>query len=213
MVIARVFVLLWFLVAFALSVTGWFERFSSDALFGIGAVVSAGGFAMLHWFSSRFRGFTRARGLKRLTRTQVLRLFGILALVKSHQHILPAIFAIPTGVIDIAFAITSFFVAGLLVSAKGAPQPGFFLWHFLGLLGLAVSVTLAVLTSSTRFGLSCRVDIARSRSRGSKRPLLSSIVLNVASRERITGTLLPASGRRPRSPHVNRESCGRPERP
>ena len=38
MLIARVFVLLWFLLAFTLSVTGWFERFSSATLFGIGAL-------------------------------------------------------------------------------------------------------------------------------------------------------------------------------
>jgi hypothetical protein len=151
--IARALVFLWFLVVFVLSITGWFERFSSATLFGIGAVVAATGFAILHAISSRFRGYTRARGLKRLTRVQVLRFFGILALVKTHQHILPAIFAIPTGFIDIVFAITSFFVAARLVSSGGRPHPGFFVWHVLGLLGLAVSVTMAVLTSSPRFGL------------------------------------------------------------
>src|SRR5258705_11367274 len=108
MAIARVFVLLWFLAALTLSITGWFERFSSATLFGIGAVVAASGFAILHGLSRRFRGFTRARSLKRLTRVQVLRFFGVLALVKAHQHVLPALFAIPTGLIDIAFAITSF---------------------------------------------------------------------------------------------------------
>src|SRR6266704_345704 len=104
MLIARVFVLFWFLLAFALSVTGWFERFSSATLFGIGAVAAGSGFTILHWLSSRFRGYSRARGLKRLTRVQALRFYGALALVKTSQHVLPAIFAVPTGVIDIAIA-------------------------------------------------------------------------------------------------------------
>lgn len=147
------FVLVWFLLAFALSFTGWFERFSSATLFGIGAVASATGFAVLHWRSEKFRGFLRARSLKRLTQAQALRLFGVLALIKTDQHILPALFAIPTGIIDIFFAITSFFVAARLISETGKPQPGFFGWHVAGLGGLAVSVTLAVLTSSSRFGL------------------------------------------------------------
>jgi hypothetical protein len=151
--IGAVLVLVWFVLAFTLSVTGWFERFSSATLFGIGAVVSASGFAALHSRSSGFRGFVRARGLKRLTQAQALRLYGVLALIKAHQHILPSIFAIPTGVIDVLFAITSFLVAARLVSAKGRPGPGFFAWHVAGLAGLAVSVTLAVLTSSPKFGL------------------------------------------------------------
>jgi hypothetical protein len=153
MTLARAFVLSWFALAFALSVSGWFQRFSSAALFGIGALASASGFTILHWLSTKFRGYTRARGLKRLTRAQVLRLFGVLALVKADQNVLPDLFAIPTGIIDIVFAVTSFFVASHLVSAHGRPKPGFFVWHILGLLGLATSVVLAILTSSARFGL------------------------------------------------------------
>lgn len=151
--LAIAFVSLWFLIAFGLSVTGWFERFSAAGLFGVGALVSATGFAVLHWRSHRFRGFLRARSLRRLTRGQALRFFGTLALIKAYQHVLPAIFAVPTGLIDILFAATSFFVAARLVSAKGHPAPGFFAWHVAGLGGLAISVVLAVLTSSDRFGL------------------------------------------------------------
>jgi hypothetical protein len=153
MLIARVFVLLWFLIVFTLSITGWFQRFSSATLFGIGALVSATGFTFLHWVSERFRGFTRARSLRRLTWAQTLRFYGILALFKAHQHVLPALFAVPTGLIDIFFAATSFFVAARLISANGRPGPGFFAWHVAGLGGLAVSAVMAFLTSSNRFGL------------------------------------------------------------
>lgn len=151
--VAAALVLACFLIAFSLSITGWFERFSPGTLFGIGAILSACGFLILLWLSERFRIFLRARSLKWLTLAQMLRFYGVLALVKAHQHVLPAIFAVPTGVIDVAFAITSFFVAARLVSANGKARPGFTAWHLLGLLGLAVSVALAILTSSDRFGL------------------------------------------------------------
>ena len=55
--IARLFILLWFALAFTLSITGWFERFSSATLFGFGAIAAAAGFTVLHWLSERFRGF------------------------------------------------------------------------------------------------------------------------------------------------------------
>lgn len=151
--IAAALVTVCFLIAFSLSVTGWFERFSGAQLFGMGAFLSTGGFVILHWLSQRFRLFLRRRSLKRLTLAQTLRFYGVLALVKAHQHVLPAAFAVPTGLIDLAFAITSFFVAARMVTAQGKTSTGFVAWHVAGLAGLAVSVVLAVLTSSARFGL------------------------------------------------------------
>jgi hypothetical protein len=151
--VGSVFVLVWFIAALSLSITGWFERFSSAALFGIGAVVSATGFTVLHRSSEKFRGFLRVCSLRRLTMGQSLRFFGVLALFKADQNVLPALFAIPTAIIDIVFAASSFLVAARLVSGSGLAKPGFFAWHAAGLMGLGVSVTMAVLTSSDRFGL------------------------------------------------------------
>ncbi|HVV46491.1 MAG TPA: hypothetical protein VHC72_14860, partial [Bryobacteraceae bacterium] len=150
MSLARGFVLLWFLAAFTLSVTGWFERFTAASLFGIGALLSTTGFIVLHRASEGFRGYLRGRSLRRLTRIQALRFFGTLALIKSSQHVLPAIFALPTGIIDDVFALSSFYVATHLVSREGRARPGFAAWHAAGLLGLAVSIVTAVLTSSDR---------------------------------------------------------------
>jgi hypothetical protein len=148
-----VFLLCWFLLVLTLSLTGWFERFSSATLFGFGAGASAAGFAVLHWRSEKFRGYVRARGLKRFTQLQVLRFYGTMALFKAHDQILPLVFAIPTGVMDVLLASTSFLVAARLVSPDGHPKPGFFAWHIAGLASLAISAILAILTSPTRFGL------------------------------------------------------------
>lgn len=143
----------WFLGAFVLSVTGYWGRFSSATLFGFGAIISGAGFAFLHWRSEKFRAFARARSLRRMTDAQALRFFGVLALFEADWHVLPRLFAIPTGALDLFFAVTSFFVAKRLVLRDGTPKRGFFAWHVAGLGALGVSALLAVLTSSPRFGL------------------------------------------------------------
>ena len=152
MSLGTILVILWFALALPLSMTGWFEQFSSEAVFGIGGVVLFG-FGLSVFLSQRIRDYTLSRSLKGLTRVQVVRLFGILAFIKAQQNILPAVFAIPTGIFDVSMAITSFFVADRLVSREGRPSPGFFVWHALGLMVLGISVALAFWTSSTRFGL------------------------------------------------------------
>ena len=77
--LARIFILLWFLLAFTLSLTGWFERFSSATLFGFGAIAAASALTVLHWLSERFRGFLQACSLNLLTLGQVFRLYGVMA--------------------------------------------------------------------------------------------------------------------------------------
>jgi hypothetical protein len=151
--LATALLVLWFLCASALSIAGWLAYFSAGELFGAGAFAATAGFAVLHSQSEKFRRFLRARNLKIITLGQVLRYYGLLAFAKSEQHILPSLFAIPTGIIDVVFATTSIFVATRLISPQGKPKNGFIVWHVLGLLGLGTSVVLAILTSSNRFGL------------------------------------------------------------
>jgi hypothetical protein len=122
---AIIVVLVCFAIAFTLSITGWFRQFPAADLFGMGSFLSAGGFATLYAISTEFRGFLRARSIRRLTLGQTMRFYGILALFKAHQHVLPALFAIPTGLLDVFFAATSFLVAAKLVSRDGKPRPGF----------------------------------------------------------------------------------------
>jgi hypothetical protein len=153
MILARLLIVGAFLIAFTLSISGFFERFSSATLFGFGSLLIASGFLILHRLSARFRLFLRARSLKRLTLAQTLRFYGLLALVKAHEHVLPALFAVPTAVMDVAIAVTSFYVASRLVSPDGKARPGFIAYHVSGLATIAISATLAVLTSSARFGL------------------------------------------------------------
>jgi hypothetical protein len=153
MKIAKIFVFSWFALAFGLSASAWFEQFPAPALFGIGAVASATGFTVLYLLEERFRSVFRALSLRHLTYGQTLRFFGSLAFVKAWQHVLPAVFAIPTGLMDVAIAGGSVFVARHLAPSKGKPPAFFTIWHVAGLGTLAVSTILAFLTASPRFGL------------------------------------------------------------
>jgi hypothetical protein len=145
--IAAVLVFVCFLIALSLSIAGWFEQFTSAELFAMGSFLSAAGFVTLYGVSHAFRGFLKARSLKAATLGQTLRFYGILALFKAYQHVLPPVFAIPTGVMDVAFAISSFYVARRLVGKDGRAASGFVLWHVLGLCALGISAALAILTS------------------------------------------------------------------
>lgn len=155
--IASIIVTICFLIALVLSLNGWFEQFSSGQLFGMGSVLSAGGYLTLYALSSRFRGFLKARSIRRLTIAQVLRFYGLLAFVKAYQHVLPALFAIPTGLMDVTLAATSFLIASRFVRRDGRARRGFVLWHLCGLGALAISTILAVVTPThamTRFPMS-----------------------------------------------------------
>ena len=150
---ARIVTAVWFAAALGLSRAGVFERFSSAALFALGAVISATGFAIVFWVFESFRNYTRSRSLKQLTLLQVFRFYGALALVKAHQGVLPAAFALPTGIGDLVFAGTAFYVSARMVSDTGRASRGFYVWHFAGLFHLLVAAAMAVLTSPTPFGL------------------------------------------------------------
>ncbi len=150
---ARLLVALWFSIAFVLSVTGWFERFNASTLFAAGAVTTITTFTVLYGLDVRFIRRVRARDLRRLTYWQTLRFYGILAFVKEYQHVLPAVFALPTGLMDVAFAASSFYVAARFASVRGRPSPVFFIWHWAGLGALAISNILVYLTESPKFGL------------------------------------------------------------
>ena len=153
MIRAILYVVSWFLIALGLSVSGWFQQFSPFSIFSIGGVASSLGFAVLYNLEARLRGSVRARNLKRLTYGQMLRFFGVLAFFKAWQHVLPPVFAIPTGLMDVAVAGSSFFIASRFAPACGRPPRVFFVWHIAGLGTIAASNVLVLLTSSPRFGL------------------------------------------------------------
>ena len=139
-------------ISLTLSITGWFEQFPALLLFGFGAVAVGIAFAALYFLERLFHRKMPIRDLRFLTYGQTLRFFGTLAYFKAAQHVLPALFAIPTAVMDDALAISSFYVARRCIRANGRVTRGFFFWHIAGLASLAISNVLAFLTASPQKG-------------------------------------------------------------
>src|SRR5947209_842454 len=138
MLVSISIIIVCFLIALSLSLMGWFERFTSAGLFGMGSFLSAGGFVVLYGISQRFRAFLKARSIRWLTLGQAMRFYGLLAFYEAYQHVLPAIFAIPTGLLDAFFATTSFVVARRFVAPDGRARRGFVAWNIAGLGALAI---------------------------------------------------------------------------
>jgi hypothetical protein len=139
-------------ISVTLSVTGWFEQFPALLLFGFGAVAVGIAFAVTFLLEHLFHRKVPIRNLRFLTYAQTLRFYGTLAYLEAANHVLPPLFAIPTGLMDDALAISSFYVARRCVTSDGRPARGFFLWHIAGLASLAISNVLAFLTVSPRWG-------------------------------------------------------------
>src|SRR4051812_35843065 len=108
---SALFLMLWFTTSFLLSFAGILEHLPPAALGISGLLIPSVGFALLYTFSPGFRRFFRKRSLRVLTWGQNFRLYGILALFMTYNHVLPAAFAIPTAIIDIVFALSSIIVA------------------------------------------------------------------------------------------------------
>jgi len=154
--VAILAIAVWLTVVLTMSLRGQFEEYGAANLFGIGAYLSCGGFVGMRVLALKSPRFLGSHGLRSLTRLQILRLYGSLALVLGAMGLLPKLFAIPTGVIDVCFAVTALPAAARLVSRDGYARRGFVAWHVAGLAGLGVSVATAILTSTPAYGVVSR---------------------------------------------------------
>jgi hypothetical protein len=146
------FLVLWFVLALAASWFGWLENIPSPLLFVAGAAIPAAGFFAAYFGSESFRRWVLAQRLRTVTLVQVLRVVGFFFLI-AYGKILPSVFALPTGLTDLAAAVTAPLAAFLLVSSEGLPRRGLLWWHIFGVLAEFISGTMGVLTSPTPLGI------------------------------------------------------------
>jgi hypothetical protein len=96
-------------------------------------------FAVVYWLNEPFRGFVRHGDPALLTTLQSWRILGGTFVVLLSFGLLPATFALPAGLGDMAIGITAPFIARLI----GTPfrwRPLFAVWQVLGILDLVVAV-------------------------------------------------------------------------
>lgn len=146
---------LWFMLVFVLGARGAFVAPPGTAPIGIGIGVAApialflGGL----WLSRPFRRFVLAADVRVIVAMQAWRFAGLGFLALQVHGILPASFAWPAGLGDIAIGVTApWMLLALVRQPNFVASRTFTVWNLLGLLDLVVAVGSGVLNSALATG-------------------------------------------------------------
>ncbi|MCZ7419487.1 hypothetical protein O7605_08130 [Verrucosispora sp. WMMA2121] len=147
----------WFCVALAASALGAFRTPPGDppVALALAAGVPPLTVLVLAVCSSRFRAWARSLELRFLTLLQTWRVAGLAFLALAAVDALPAGFALPAGLGDVAIGLTAPLVAAFVVDRANRV---FVAWTALGIADLILAVTLGVLYSASPAGL-LRADL------------------------------------------------------
>jgi len=150
LILVAMLVTAWFALALWATAAGVFVGDRNLPPIGIGlAVAGPVVAAMLALTSTRVRALVQQLDLRMLVSLQAWRTIGFAFLVLAAMGRLPAGFALPAGLGDIAIALTAPFVAAALPRARRT----FLVWTALGIADLLVAVTLGVLYSASAWGV------------------------------------------------------------
>jgi hypothetical protein len=148
-------VVLWFAVAYFAAATGFFITDGDEPPWRLGLAVALPVLltALSLWLSTSFRGWAAGLDLHLLIQLQSWRLAGFVFIAFSANGLLPASFAIPASLGDVAVAVTAPFMANYVARRGRAAMPLFLTWTVFGFLDLVAAVTLGVLNSSGPIGI------------------------------------------------------------
>jgi hypothetical protein len=146
----------WFGLVFLGGAAGLFVRPPGvpplPILIGFGAPLAV--FIALYFGSRAFRRWILSADLRLLTAIQAWRAGGLGFLALSAHGVLPALFAWPAGLGDIAIGVTAPWVALALMRRRDFVRDrAFVVWNLLGILDLAVAVSLGAASSGFIPGL------------------------------------------------------------
>ena len=103
--------------------------------------------------SPSFRRFVLSLDLRLIAGMQAWRWAGFGFLSLYAQHVLPAMFAFPAGLGDMAVAFAApWMILGLVRRPDFAASPAFIRWNALGILDLAIAVSLGALSATLSRG-------------------------------------------------------------
>jgi hypothetical protein len=148
---------MWFLVVFAAGSMGVFDgggRYSMrlPLPLGLAAVLPVVVFGVWFSVSTPFREHLLSLNPVILTAVQTWRVGGIAFLILMAKGVLPAFFALPAGLGDMAIGVTAPLVA-LALARNKLPAGRLILWQASGIADLVVAVTMGVLCSPTPIGI------------------------------------------------------------
>ncbi len=143
----------WFGAVFFLGAAGAFEGQPETRVpaiaFAVALPIVVG--AVLLARSESFRRLVDVVPLPTLVGVQVYRVIGVMFLVAFAQDRLPAEFALPAGIGDVAVGLTAPLVAYGLVRRRRWSRPAALTWNVFGIADLVVAVATGFLTSPSAY--------------------------------------------------------------
>ena len=146
----------WLFLVFAIAASGGFVTSNGVPPLPVvaGVTLPIVAFIALYFVSSGFRSLVLAADLRRLTGMQAWRAGGFAFLALYAHGVLPGLFAWPAGLGDMAIGLTAPWIAAELTRNPAfADTRRFAFWNGLGILDLAIAVSLGGAASGVVPGL------------------------------------------------------------
>ena len=155
--------IVWFVLVASLGAAGAFVGPSRTPPIAVGVGVGAPLLAFFAWmrFSPSFRGMILSLDLRLIVGMQAWRWAGFGFLALYAHNVLPAVFALPAGLGDMAVGIAApWVVLGLVRHPGFATSAKFVRWNLLGILDLVVAVSIATLSATLATGAPGEISTA-----------------------------------------------------
>jgi hypothetical protein len=153
----------WFLLVVSLGAVGAFVGPPETPPFPIAIAVGAPLLLFFAWLrlSQSFRDFVLSLDLRLIAGIQAWRWAGFGFLSLYAYDVLPAVFALPAGLGDMAIGITAPWILLALVRQPGfAASAAFIRWNVLGILDLIVALSIGTLSAASTTGAPGEISAA-----------------------------------------------------
>ena len=153
----------WFVLVVSLGASGAFIGRPGTPPIAIGIGVGAPLLLFFAWLrlSQSFRAFVLALDLRLIAAIQAWRFAGLGFLALYANKVLPAMFALPAGLGDMAVGFAAPWMVLALVRQPGfAASPAFTRWNVLGILDLIVAVSLGTVGATLSTGAPGEISTA-----------------------------------------------------
>lgn len=153
----------WFALVVSLALAGAFVGLPRTPPIAVGIGVGAPLLLFFTWLrlSPSFREFVLSLDLRLVASMQGWRWAGFGFLALYAHNVLPAVFALPAGLGDMAVGITApWMVLGLIRQPGFAASSKFVRWNVLGIVDLVVAVSIATLSATLATGTPGEISAA-----------------------------------------------------
>lgn len=153
----------WFALVVSSGASGAFVAPAGTPPIAIAIGVGAPVLLFFAWLrlSQSFRHFVLSLDLRLITGMQAWRWAGLGFLSLYAHDVLPAMFALPAGLGDMAVGIAApWMILGLVRRPGFAASPAFIRWNVLGILDLVIAVTLGALSATLSTGIPGEISTA-----------------------------------------------------